>query len=896
MHIQRDGAGIDRAVDDELRFHFDMTVRELMADGMNAKDAQREAERRFGDVQRTRERLTTIDRSRLGRERRVEWRSAFVQDTRYALRGLRAKPGFALAVIITLGLGIGANATMFGVVDRLLFRPPAFLATPERDARIYTVRTNRGTDVTSSFMGYRVYLDLKDAATAFDIMTPYYDNKLAIGSGDATREMNVGISGAELWKLFDVTPVIGRFFTEAEDVPTNPTDVAVLSYAFWQTQFGGRADAVGAKLDIGAAKYTVIGVAPESFNGFSTVPLVAFVPISAAATAANMGGPSDPWYSTYYMSWFQVFGRRKPGVTIDAASASLTQAYVQSYARLREQNPRMPSPERARPHAIAGPVLLDRGPKEGNEARVATWLVGVAGIVLLIACANVANLMLARALRRRREVAVRVALGVSRSRLVVQLITESLILAFLGAAAGLAIAQSGGKLLEATLLTDMTPSPSVFADSRLLLVAVGLALFAGLITGLAPVFQAGRDDVAAALKAGAREGTVQRSRLRIGLLIAQAALSVVLLIGAGLFLRSLMNVEGLRLGYDGDRLLWVEIENRGVKLDSTQNVNLRSQLLARAQAIPIVERASSGLTVPFWNTWSFKIAVPGIDSASRLGDFNLQAGSADFFQTMGTRILRGRGFNADDRDKSPLVMVVGEAMAKKLWPGEDAIGKCVKMNSDTMPCRTVVGVAEDVRRSLIGEIDLHYYMPSSQFYPSTGGLFIRTRGLAANAAEEVRRTLQRSMPGTSYVSVTPLTTIIAPQIRSWKIGATLFAVFGALALVLAAIGLYSVIAYNVTQRTHEMGVRVALGAQARDVVSLIVREGLRVVIPGVVLGTIVALVAGKWIAPLLFNVSPKDPPVLATVIVTLLGVAVLASWLPAQRAARVDPSEALRSD
>jgi predicted permease len=570
---------------------------------------------------------------------------------------------------------------------------------------------------------------------------------------------------------------------------------------------------------------------------------------------------------------------------------------VKSYVRQAGKLRGRPQPvERVRPRAFAGPVLFDRGPNEGSEAKVATWLVGVAGIVLLIACANVANLMLARALRRRREVAVRIALGVSRSRLVMQLLTESLLLALFGALAGIAIAQWGGKIMSATLLKDMNPGPSAFADSRLLFFAVALALVAGLLTGLAPIMQAGREDVAAALKAGSREGTVHRSRLRTSLLIGQAAFSVLLLVGAGLFLRSLMNVEGLRLGYDVDRLLWVELQDRGIKLDSVQQVNLRQQLLARAQSIPSVEHATEGLTVPFSMTWSFNIFVPGVDSVNRLGNLNLQAGSADFFQTMGTRIIRGRGFTAEDRETSPKVMVVGELMAKKLWPGQDAIGKCVKMNSDTMPCRTVVGIAEDVRRSLISEIDLHYYMPIAQFHPEQAGLFVRTRGPASAAVEEVRRTLQSMMPGPSYVTVTPMTIIIAPMIQSWKIGATMFAVFGALALVLAAIGLYSVIAYNVTQRTHEMGVRVALGAQARDVISLVVREGLRIVIPGVALGAIVSLIAGKWVAPLLFEVSPKDPPVLVAVIVTLLGVAVMASWLPAQRASRVDPNEALRSD
>jgi predicted permease len=379
-------------------------------------------------------------------------------------------------------------------------------------------------------------------------------------------------------------------------------------------------------------------------------------------------------------------------------------------------------------------------------------------------------------------------------------------------------------------------------------------------------------------------------------LIAQAALSVVLLIGAGLFLRSLSNVENVRMGYDADRLLYVGPNARGVKRDSLQNIALRKALLAKAQALPGVEHASLALTVPFRSSWDFALYVAGIDSVTRLGSFTLQAGSPDFFATMGTRVLRGRSFNATDGEHAPLVMVASESMVKKLWPNEDAIGKCVRINADTAPCTTVIGIAEDVRRQSMAETEMHYYMPADQFNPNVGGLFVRTRGAAKDRAEEVRRALQPLMDGGSYVTVTPMTTIIASQIRSWRLGALMFSIFGALALVLAAIGLYSVIAYNVTQRTHEMGVRVALGAQARDVIRLIVSEGLRIVLPGVALGAMLALLAGKWIAPLLFQVSPKDPPVLVGVVTILVAVAMVASWLPARRAARVDPNQALRAD
>ncbi|HEX4684902.1 MAG TPA: FtsX-like permease family protein, partial [Gemmatimonadaceae bacterium] len=541
-------------------------------------------------------------------------------------------------------------------------------------------------------------------------------------------------------------------------------------------------------------------------------------------------------------------------------------------------------------------VLHDRGPNEGDDAKVATWLVGVAAIVLIIACANVANLLLARALRRRREIAVRIALGVSRGRLLMQLITESLLLAAAGGLVGVAIAGWGGTMVRRLLIGEASADASAFNDPRLLGFAALLAIAAGLLTGLAPLLQAGREDVAGALKTGAREGQVHRSRLRRSLLIGQAALSVVLLVGAGLFVRSLANVQNIRMGFDAERLLWISAEMRGMKLDSVPKQQLLDALLDRARAVPGVEQATRALTVPFYMTWDLSLFVEGIDSVSKLGEFTLQAGTPDYFATMGTRIIRGRGLTIADAEHAPKVMVVSQSMAKKIWPGADPIGKCVRMNADTMPCFTVVGIAEDTRAEKLSEPELHYYLSTAQFHPSQGGVFVRTSGTAAEQAEAVRHALQRVMPGVSYVTVTPMSTILAPVTRSWKVGAVMFAVFGLLALVLAAIGLYSVIAYNVTQRTHEMGVRVALGAQARDVIALVLREGMVIVLPGVVLGAIIALVTGRWVAPLLFDVSPKDPPVLAAVIATLIGVAVLASWLPATRAARVDPNEALRAD
>ncbi len=897
FRIDRGRATVDRAVDDELRFHFDMTMRELMANGMTPDEAGRATEQRFGDVPRTRERLASIDRARVGQERRAEWWSAIAQDFRYALRGLRLKPWFAVAVIITLGLGIGANATMFGIVDRLLFRAPRYLVGADRAGRVFIPRMFRGTESANSFFSYRRYLDIRNATTSFDAMTPFYSRRMPIGLGEATRLMNVAVSDADLWKMFEVRPVIGRFFTEAEANPKNPAFVLVISYGYWQTNYGGRNDALGQTVNVGPDPYTIIGVTPDGFSGFTSDPVIGFISTAANSNSRGNGGTigGRAWWDTYNSTWFEVFARRKPNVSPARADADLTQAHVLSYKTQLAEQPKSTPIALARPRGFLAPALRARGPDPSSESRVATWLAGVALIVLLIACANVANLLVARALRRQREIAVRLALGVGRVRLLMQLAMESSVLAVIGGAVGLLIAQWGGVAVRRALL-DQTNSSATLADTRLLLFVGTLTIITGVLTGLAPALQARRTDIANALKAGVREGTVHRSGLRIGLLVAQAALSVVLLIGAGLFVRSLVNVKNIRLGYEPEHLLLIETNLRGMKLDSTEQKALTQRLVDRARTIPEVVSVSRALTLPYYSNWQLRLFVPGIDSVSKIGDFQLQAGSPTIFATMGTRILRGRGFTNADVGNAPGVAIVSELMAQKLWPGENAVGKTFRISADTAPPVTVVGIAEDIRQSSLNEPDAGYYVPVEQF--PFGGDFIvmRTSTPAETQTEAVRRALQPLVPGIAYVTTTPMTKLMAGATRSWRLGATMFTVFGGLALVLAAVGLYSVIAYSVTHRMHEMGVRIALGAQARDVIRLIVSEGLRAVIPGIVLGAIIALIAGRWIAPLLFQVSPKDPPVLVGVVTILVAVAIAASWVPARRAARIDPNEALRAD
>jgi predicted permease len=786
---------------------------------------------------------------------------------------------------------------MFGVIDRLMLRPFPYLRDPGRVQRVYLRLDARGQEITEPAFEYARYLDLERFTTGFSRMAGYSTPQLAVGVGEAARERRVAVVSAAFWDFFAARPALGRFFGPAEDRTPIGAPVAVLAWAFWQAEFGGR-NVIGETLQVRNVLCTIIGVAPRDFVGVTEgEPPALFMPITTYA--GNSPGLQDAatYFTRYNWGWMSVMARRKPGVSVAEASADLSQAYLRSWEAERVFDPDLTPASIARPRAIAGSLRAAAGPNPGLESKTLLWVGGVAVIVLIIACANVVNLMLARVLSRRRETAVRLALGVSRGRLLGQSVTESLLLAGLGCAAGLVIAQWGGAALR-RLFVPAGQTLDVVTDWRTLAVSAGIALAAGLLTALAPGLLSTRQDLAGSLKAGAREGTYHRSRTRSALLVLQGALSVILLVGAALFVRSLSQVRDLRLGYDADPVLFVYRNLRGLSLDSVANVALAGRLLETAQAHPGVEAATWVSSIPFWSTSSTDFFVDGIDSVSRLGSFTYQTASPDYFRAMGTRVLRGRGFAATDRAGAPGVVVVSEAMASVLWPGQDPLGKCIRMNADTMPCTTVIGVAENaVQRSLTQERQLRYYLPIAQYRPTRGHtLLLRMRGDPAAQAESVRKALQQVLPSPAYVTVRPLAELIDGQQRSWRVGATMFVAFGVLALLVAAVGLYGVITYNVAQRMHELGVRIALGAQARDVIRLVVGQGLRFALAGVSLGLLLAWMAGRWIQPLLFQQEARDPTVYGLVAGLLLATALLASAVPAKRATRADPNSALRSD
>jgi predicted permease len=885
---------LDHELADDMREHLEMLTRDFERAGLSSMDARAAAKRQLGNTTKLREESWDVSG--------FPAVDVVLRDLRYAVRGLARSPGFTATVIITLALGIGANAAMFGVIDRLMFRPYPYMRDPSTVHRVYLETTYQGRTSANTVFPYLRYLDLAEATNTATEFAAVSEWRMAVGSGEATQSRRIAGVSASLFHFFDAAPVLGRFFGAAEDATPSGERVAVISHAFWRSGFNGT-DVLGQRLKIGTNDFTIIGVAPPDFRGtVSGDGPEVFVPITSIP--ANHGVWSQESYLVNYSwDWTEVLFRRKPGVSEEDASRELTTAYLRSRAKARALNPRVLADSLTHPRAIAGPVKTAAGPGAGGEVRVLRWVSGVAAIVLLIACANVANLMFVRVIRRRREITVRLALGVGRSRLAAQFIVEALLLSLIGAAAGVIVAQWGGAAIRRLLLPEGTAF-NLATDWRTLGVAAACAIVATLLTAIGPTVLATRTDLAGSLKSGAREGTYHRSRVRTALLVFQAALSVVLLVGAGLFVRSFANARSVPLGYDVRPVLIVITDFRGLAMDTAEAAAQRRRLLAAAQALPGVAYATR-VNSRLFGTNTAELRVPGIDSVGALGRFNFQLVSPDFFKVVQTRILRGRAITAEDRAGTPLVAVVSEAMGRALWPGRDPLGQCIHVGlgerpkAATAPCTTIVGIAENsAQQNLADDPRFMYYMPVEQTIPfqlTTMWLRMNTTD-ATSQMELVRREPTRVMPGDGFVVVRPLQESVDNQSRTWRLGATLFIAFGGLALVVAVVGLYGVISYTVAQRLHELGVRIALGAQSGDVVRLVLWQGARVAVIGVTIGLALAFAAARWVQPLLFNQSATDPATYAAVALAMITATLAASVVPTVRAVRADPNTALRAE
>ncbi len=823
---------------------------------------------------------------------------ALTGDLRYALRGLRRAPAFTVAVMLTLGLGIGANVAMFSVTDRLMLRSFPYLRDPATVHRVYFQTTINGRTSAQSIGPYARYLDIRRATTSFAQYAGFTEWRLAVGAGDGSRERQVAGVNAAFFDFFTARPVLGRYFTPIEDSLPRGANVAVVSYAYWMLELGGR-NAIGEKLQVGPLATTIIGVAPKGFVGVSEgeAPSV-FVPITTLAYGVNQGHP-ETFPTKYNWDWMYVMVRRRPGVSVGRANADLTRAFVLSREARRATSKSVLPPNLAHPVAIAAALRTAAGPTAGLESRTLLWVDGVALMVLLLACANVLNLMLARVLSRRREIAVRLALGVSAGRLAMQFVVEGLLLAALGCVTGVAITQSVWAALREVIVRDAATDP-LAADWRSLAIASGCAVIAGIVLSVGPAMFAPKENVASTLRSGSRQGsgTSHTPRVRAALLIVQAAISVMLLVGAGLFVRSLANARAVRLGWDPEPVLVVVPNYRGLELDSPAMDATHRALLDAARAIPGVRSVTRVNSMPFATSYR-ELFVAGIDSVQRLGRFNYQATTPEYFDVVGTRIVHGRGLTSQDRGESGRVAVVSQSMARVLWPGVEPLGQCFRIDADTMPCTRVVGVAEDVTQQSISDAErLIYYMPDEGPPPMRPGnrLWIRfAGGDPSTRLEAVRRAVQRVMPPPGYVTVFRLEDVVDAQRRSWTLGATMFVALGVLALLVAAVGLHGVIGYSVAQRLHELGIRIALGAQSASIVRLVVAQAVAMVAIGLAIGVGAALLAARWMQPLLFGESARDPIVLGAVAVVVGIVSLVASAGPALRATGADPGAALRA-
>ena len=829
------------------------------------------------------------------------------RDVRQALRALRREPVLVAGVVLTFALAIGANAAMFGLVARLMLAPPPGVAEPGRvvHVRLRFADEGHGAYVAST-TSYPAFRALREARAAFDAVTATAPDTLLVGGRESLERLAVLGASGDYFAALGVTPALGRLLGPADDLLPRGSAVLVLGHAYWQRAFDGDPAVLGRELVVDGQPFVVVGVAPRGFNGVGLGAVDAYLPLAAALRSRGEG-----WIGEPRMNLVSIAARLRDGVAPAAAAQRATLALRGEWAAAGRESP--PSVELAS-------VVPGRESRESPQARIALWLAAVSLVVLLIATANAGTLLVLRAARRRREIAVRLALGAGRARLARQLLAESVLLAAGGAAAGLLLSRWLGDVVRVTLLPQLAPGESV-VHRGVLAASVLAACAAGVAAGLAPVAQAGRTDLARQLRAGGGHGVSTRLAFQGVLVRVQVALCTLLLVGAGLFVRSLQRVQAQDLGFSADRLLHVTLEFRGYASGVERDLAY-ADALRRLRALPVVARATEVQGIPFGPHHIPPFAVPGMAEPPNVGGQIpiMYAATPEYLDLMDVRIVAGRPIEAHDARGAPLVVLVNETMARAVWPGRSPLGACVRVGfaswppagegnpADGSPCRTVVGVVRDSRaRSLRPERDedrlMQYYVPFAQLPDSPGGdgafvmgLMARVHGDADRAAGLVRRAIHATSALPVYAHARHYQDLIDPQLRSWRLGATLFSAFGALAVAIAAVGLFGVVSYLVTQRTQEMGIRLALGGTRPSVARLVLADALRLVGAGVLAGLAIALAAGPAVAPLLFQLSPRDPASLALAGLALLLVALGAAAWPAWRAGRVPPATALRAD
>jgi putative ABC transport system permease protein len=874
------GPDIEADVDEELAFHLAMRSRDFEASGMSPDEARRAAAERFGDVAQIGTQLRDHDRQRQQVHRRREVMGDLAQDLTYGFRALRRSPGFSVVAILTIALGIGATTAIFSVINGVVLRPLPY-AEPDRIVMVWMDNTHQG--VEKDIHSYPNFEDYRTQNTVLSEMAGFSTTSLTITGGEEPQRIRGAAVMADLFRVLRVTPAIGRVFTTEEEAPGND-GVVVLSHGFWVRAFGGDRRVVGTTVQLNGSPRTIIGVMPPDF-AFPAKDTEAWVPLDV-----------DPQLREARNSfWLSAVGRLRPEVTLERAEADL--ATIAS--RIAEEYPGQQG---------YGANLVPL-PDEvvGGTVRTALWvMMGAVVAVLLIACANVANLLLSRAAAREREIGVRVALGASRRRVVRQLLTESVLLGIIGGVAGVVVAWAGLRLLMRLAPADLPRIEQVSLDPVMFGLALLLSVVTGLAFGLVPALQSSRTAVSAALREGGRGGTAGRQgqRLRRVLVGAQLAMVVVLLTAAGLMIRSFIELQRVDLGFRAENLLTMRLQPAPARYDSAATLQVfYGDLLERTRAIPGVQDAAAITDIFLSETPRSTVFVvegqPLAPDDKRM-ETPLDAVTPNYFQVMGIPLLRGRVFTEQDRSGSPDVAIINEGFASRYWPAEDAVGKRFKFGDDAdsdAPWMTVVGVVGDMRRTGFDRpVRYETYLPYAQFTARTMTLVVRTVGDAATMAGPVRQAVRTIDPDQPVFDVRTMDETLSGMMAQRRFSMALIAMFATLALLLALVGVYGVTAYLVAQRTREIGVRLALGAEPGSVVGMVVRQGMGVAAVALALGVAAALALTRLMAGLLYGVSSTDLLTFAAVVALLATVTAVANWLPARRAARVDLSLALRGE
>jgi predicted permease len=795
-------------------------------------------------------------------------------------------------VVATLALGVGANAAMLSVLSGI-FGAPAGLQDPSYLRRLYLSPdaspepgvVPRARDEFS----YPEVSSIEQMLGSEQMLAVWSEpEEKTVARGESPQSARVTFVSEDFFAALGVPVARGRFFAAGEGAVEAPTRVVVLSHAFWQRAFSGDPDALGATLAVEDTAYTVIGIAAEGFRGLDVTAADLFLPIGAFPAQGQRGLAWYQWGSGYFQLATRLPSAMGEAELLERATVGYrAQPDIRGYRTDRSLS------------MLAGPIVEARGPGYvDGSVPISVRIAGVTGMVLLIACANVVNLLLVRSSRRRREIAVRLALGVSRGRLFRQLLTESVVLAALAGGAACLVGSWGGSILRGVLLPDTEWARPVVEPFSLALVMLGAA-GCGVLVGVASGMAGTRTIATAAFRASGSGGGRRNPVLRTGLLAAQGALSMVLLVGAGLFVRSLGELDALDLGYDTDQLVRASVSIRGGDPDPTP-LRETAAVLAATRGVTGVALASS---TPMGGWSSSTIFLDGRTTPISSPSPSYNQVTPEFFDVAGMSLLAGRSF---ERGESG-VAVVNQTLAELIAPGGDAIGQCLRLGDANAACTRVVGVSENARRGmvLIEEPRPLFFLPlGDRVAVAASGpgvlreptaILIRVDGDPRSVAATARAELERSFdPG--VVRVDRISDALAPQLRPWRLGAQLFTAFGVLALLVTAVGFYSVMAYSVQQRTHEMGVRIALGARVHDVVRLVLREGVGVVLLGVLAGVGVALALGRLVESLLYGVNARDPVAMAAAGAVLLAVGVAACLVPAVRATRVDPVRALSAE